>query len=280
LDFSNQQICISTNRCKKRSCKRCSEAKGKRIGYHLSERTNDGGHYYHITLTLPPNDDSPRVQAKRLFESFAILRRRAIWSQNILGGIRSLGATRNKSTKQWHSHLHVFVRAIGENIPCEEIGNTWGRLTGATEYMFRPVDSDTYRKNVCYYDSRPSQSELFDNKQDLQTFINETRRMRLIATFGSFRGEPLLPRYEPNAAEQTITMIDSNESSTTEPFDIVCKKPSTGLEYIGSQSYRFDDSQEYSNNIDDNIEDYDEVFEAFIRDCFCSTTETINGPAP
>jgi hypothetical protein len=147
---------------------------------------------HHLTFTLPESADGPAKQIKQLLTAFASLRRRSVW-QSIGGGVRKVEAT--CSVGLWHCHLHVFAKA--DSIDLESIQAVWLKLTGASIIDCKPIDSDEYRINVAYYVAKPPQSQFLksDDRDALYEWLRQTKGMRPMATFGDWRGTPLLPRH-------------------------------------------------------------------------------------
>ena len=234
LDTINFADCSPTNRCKDwKSCAHCSKSRRNRIGYALDNRTRDDASYYSITLTTLPSDDGRRQQITDLIKTFAAFRRRAA-CRPVIGGARWI-----EEGAQGNIHLHAFVRTDGAELNAKAIADAWFHMTGASEVYIKAIDSTEYHRNVCYYVDPTA--ELRDDSVRAKAFMRQTRGLRLVSTFGDFRGQPLLPRRSTAPAISFSSAVHSVPEITAQQIDPIGntakRLPRLLLEYIGAQSY-------------------------------------------
>lgn len=209
--------CFSTRRCRLRSCAHCMTAKGSRQGYHLNRRIIDTNFtaLCHITLTLSDHSRAPSSQVPRLLAAFNKLKERKAWTDCITGGVRKVETTYRHG--QWHVHMHVLAE-ISNPATIDAIAPAWADVSDGSIADIRPVENDTHRTNVAYYITKPAHDTLLmgEDRRPLHEWIRQTRGRRLLATFGSWRGKPLLPR-RSNAPQTAVAAVVPIAAEPTAP---------------------------------------------------------------
>jgi hypothetical protein len=83
-----------------------------------------------VTLTLKSSKAPLKAQLKSLRSFFRRLRQRAVWKKAVTGGIAVIEVTFNRTTLEWHPHLHVVC--TGEYIPRDGVVKDWKEITGGS----------------------------------------------------------------------------------------------------------------------------------------------------
>lgn len=177
---NSEGILLLTNRCRERQCPDCQRIRGLKHQAHFSSRVLAMENPKLLTLTLKHNNDALGDTITRLINSFAQLRRHAVWKQQVRGGLYVIELTRNKETKQWHVHLHCLINS--KFIPHEWISEHWAKVTGDSFIVhIKQADAGT-AKYLAKYVSKaiPPNLERFE----YWPVYYELRGRRLAGTFG------------------------------------------------------------------------------------------------
>jgi hypothetical protein len=113
------------------------------------------------------------------------LRRKTLWSNQIVGGHIKYEATLRDGRR--HPHLHILAEGFG-CLTEGELAAAWCSITDACVVSFKIVDDPEYLSNVSRYVAKPPQRDFFDSPAELNEFLGETEGLRLHGTFGTLRG--------------------------------------------------------------------------------------------
>ena len=80
-----------------------------------------------VTLTLKNDPDLERAVC-RIRKGFTRLRHRKLWSSRVSTAAYALETTYNRSTRDWHVHLHMVCE--GRFLPQAELSAEWLAVTG------------------------------------------------------------------------------------------------------------------------------------------------------
>jgi hypothetical protein len=145
-----------------------------------------------ITLTLKHNDDPLALQIKRIYDCFQKLRRRAYFQRLITGGVWFFQLKFNKSTEQWHPHIHCLV--AGQYLPHGRLKQLWFKITGdSTIVDIRPVkDLEGCSTEVARYATSPADITAV-NLERAQEIFYATKHRRICGSWGSGKSITLKP---------------------------------------------------------------------------------------
>lgn len=176
---------IRTNRCRDRFCDACSREKQSTICLNLRARLPAGTHRL-VTFTLRSKPEPLTATIKRLYRSFALIRRKPVWSLNVTGGISFMEITRNPTTELFHVHLHVLVG--GSFIPLKPLREEWKRIT--TDSFIIDVrhvgDGHSAAAYVAKYASKAISSTVWTVPEKLSEAMHSLAGRRTFNTFGTW----------------------------------------------------------------------------------------------
>lgn len=201
-------FCQAHSRCGHTSCEMCQWIKGKIIVQTVDAQAADRMNLLSITLTLPPSTQGLPRQLKQLIRAFKDLRRQAPWRRSIVGGVRCIHFPYRRTSQAWHPHIHVL--AEGWSAEADLIIHGWLKLTGGYARI-RVIENEEHRRRMAWYVSKSPNGDLKDQPDMLMESVRARRGVRLKATFGNFRGVPLIPvkrkstsRSDPPSDPKTI----------------------------------------------------------------------------
>lgn len=121
---------VRSNGCNLRICPRCRRRLQHKISARIAELLTPcrKSEWQMITLTLKHNDEKLQDQLDRLRASFRKLRQRKLWKASVSYGYGILEINRNKTSSQWHPHLHVLART--DFIDWSQLRKDWLAVTG------------------------------------------------------------------------------------------------------------------------------------------------------
>jgi len=145
-----------------------------------------------ITLTLKHDDTPLSPKLDRLLDCFDRLRRMSGWASRVTGGAAFIEVKHNDETSRWHPHLHVIC--TGSYFPHDDLKSLWLSVTGDSHIVdVRLVkDENTIARYVSKYLTKPGDNQLYRNHDALCEAIRALKGRRLVTTFGTWRGTPLL----------------------------------------------------------------------------------------
>lgn len=200
--------CESGARCGRPDCEICEWIKSKIIVSTVDELTKDTMNMLSITLTLPTSTDSLECQIRHLMSAFYRLRRSALWSKSVIGGVRCLHVPYDPIDQSWHPHIHVL--AEGWSTEATEIEHRWLKITGGYA-IIKVVDEEEHRRNMAWYVSKSPNEDLRDQPERLAEFleIRARARFQLKRALGNLHGNPLYGRKRRKAKAQGETSRSS-----------------------------------------------------------------------
>lgn len=190
----DQTLRVRANYCRNRHCQPCNQAKANRLAANLRNRlqSQPHGRYRFITLTLRHTDTPLAHQIKRLYTSFAKLRKEKIWKRTQRGGAAILEVKWQPDTRKWHPHLHVI--AEGDFVRQADLSNAWLTITGDSHVVdIRALkESKDAAFYIAKYVSKGTNDAVWIDPDARQEWIVATKSVRSAATFGTWRGFKLL----------------------------------------------------------------------------------------
>ena len=144
-----------------------------------------------MTLTLKAKPMSLELRVRMLRAFFLRLRRTTLWKRSVKAGIACLEVKRYKTADAWHCHYHVLFQ--GKYIVRTELAAAWKAITGDSDIVDVRLARD--RKNVARYVtkyvSKPLDMTCSRDDALLDEAVRALKGVRLMDTFGAWRGKPL-----------------------------------------------------------------------------------------
>lgn len=133
---------------------------------------------------------TPNLKAgiSHLWASWARLRESAIWTP-VRGAVVVLEVTYNKEEGIWHPHLNVLLDCP-DWIDRARLGDAWCQATGDPNTLTPWIcaANDQTIKELLKYITKLSDLIGYDDPALIEEFLDATRRVRFVRTYGSFYG--------------------------------------------------------------------------------------------
>jgi len=184
------KFALRSDTCHDRWCPACGKQRAMVIRANL-EPLLAGKTVRFITLTLKHDDDTLRHKLDRLHQHFSALRKLAIWTDHVDGGVAFLEVKKSDATGRWHPHYHIV--SVGKFVKQEQLRDAWLAVTGDSHVVDIRVVKDTAQVAgyVTKYCTKPAPNELFRDDAGLDEAIIALKGRRLVTTFGCWRGTRL-----------------------------------------------------------------------------------------
>lgn len=191
VEQTTGQIAVDSCHCHDRLCQACGQQRAKQLQLALAERVPKA-RCLHVVLTLRSSDADLSVQLTRLYRCASKLRSRKWWRGRVTGGMASLELTRNANTGQWHPHLHCLLHA--DWLDQAKLSTEWLAVTGDSSVVHVSLvdNAPAAIKEVTKYVTKPVHRSIDFSVESLVQLIHALRGRHLVATFGSWRSDPLL----------------------------------------------------------------------------------------
>jgi len=137
-----------------------------------------------ITFTIQNQPESLEENHARLRQAWRNMRQQPTFKERCKGGIYAIETTRNPTTGQWHSHIHIIADC--NYIPQRTLANEWTIASGGSFMVWiEPVhDSAKTAAYLADYIAKPADMKDWDPETILE-FADATKGKRLIHTFGT-----------------------------------------------------------------------------------------------
>lgn len=183
---------IQSSRCKLRWCPICRDVSRMIVTKATEEWLCVQEYPKMITFTLKHSDDPLNLQIKRIYAAFKKVRTRAVFKNNVTGGIWFFQLKFNHTTEQWHPHIHCLV--AGKFIPHNKIKSAWFKITGDSKIVdIRPVkDLEGCATEVARYATSPADITAVDLERALDIYY-ATKHRRICGSWGTAKSITLKP---------------------------------------------------------------------------------------
>lgn len=178
--------------CHDRFCMPCARQRGQRIGITVHDKLA-GKRFRMATLTIKADGLSLAEAVRKLNHSFQVLRRTNTWKAHVDGGVSFLEITWSESANAWHPHLHCLIE--GRYFPHEALKAAWLRITKDSPIVHLKFceHATNVHRYVTRYVGKPFDSSFVSRPDRLDEMVTASKGLRLITTFGTWRGMPLTP---------------------------------------------------------------------------------------
>lgn len=212
---SAQKWRISANYCHCRHCEPCMRKKANLIAANLQESIKNAPRDRHrfITLTLAHSTAGLAEQIKRLYRSFAKMRRGDLWKNSQAGGVAMLEVKWSESG--WHPHLHII--SAGQYLNKVELSREWHKVTGDSfivdiRILENSKDAVHY---VTKYITKGTSTEVWSNESAAEEWLISSKGVRTCLTFGSWRGIRLTKNTQVILDWKTVITLEKFLESLT-----------------------------------------------------------------
>lgn len=193
---ANLHACAPHARCRQRSCQTCRAIKRKKVGDEIYRRTTDQP-TLHVTLSAPISYAPLRQQIVIFKAAMARLRRLSYWRRNVSGGEYCIDQTYNAVAQAYNLHAHLIVNA--PPLDAVELSGLWLVCSEGADHVHVAdlTEDDHYRFRAAHYGLKPLHESIQNDSAIRADFFEQTKGLRLVGTFGNWRGRPLLGSRSP-----------------------------------------------------------------------------------
>ncbi len=186
-----ERFALRSECCHDRWCPACAKSRAMVMRANLDPLLK-GNAIRFVTLTLKHDDSPLDIKLDRLYDCFDKLRNTSLWTDAVDGGAAFTEVKHNDDTGRWHPHLHVLC--VGRYLPQTLLKAAWLAVTGDSHIVdVRLVkDENKVSQYVTKYLTKPGDNDLYRNDDALCEAIRALKGRRMVTTFGTWRGTPLL----------------------------------------------------------------------------------------
>jgi len=196
---------VRSHTCKHRCCQPCRRRVASIVRYNLAEKCNEvvrragRNGLKAVTLTLKHSAANLRDQLRRLLTSFRTLRRRKRLKHFFKGGAYVIEIKVSSKDGLWHPHLHILTE--GNFTRVETLSDEWNAVTKDSEVVWIKAVPDVQMAvaHDTKYITKAVDNSVYTNERKLAEFVTATKGIRMVGTFGTWRGVKLNRRVPSNA---------------------------------------------------------------------------------
>lgn len=176
--------------CHDRWCTPCAIERSRLVAHNILQLAAKQRLRF-ATLTLLASAQPLELRIADLRASFSRLRRTSLWKRRVKAGVACLEVKRSERSDAWHVHYHLLLQ--GSYIPQDQLSATWHEITGDSRIVDIRLASDRRKvaQYICKYVSKPLDTSFALDDKHLDEAIRSLKGVRLVDTFGQWRGKPL-----------------------------------------------------------------------------------------
>lgn len=188
---------VGANSCHLRFCPLCAKTRELRVKENTVNWLKKTRYPKFLTLTLAHSDKPLSDQITRLYDCWKHLRRLIHFSSRAKGGIWFFQITKNKSTGQWHPHLHCVLE--GGYISQKILSKEWLRITGDSLIVDIRIIKDLQKAAdyVARYASQPCYLPTLSDDDAIE-LAYALKKRRICGTFGTAKKARLTAKPDYN----------------------------------------------------------------------------------
>jgi len=181
---------LAGNYCHDRWCTPCANERASIIARNVLELAGTNRLRF-ATLTLAACATPLKVRVCEIRAFFARLKRTTLWKRSVRAGIACLHVKRYENEDAWHVHYHLLLQ--GSFIPKVELSNAWHNITHDSKIVDIRLANDRRQvaNHITKYASKPLDMGFARDGDLLDEAIEALKGVRLIDTFGLWRGKPI-----------------------------------------------------------------------------------------
>jgi hypothetical protein len=208
LSTDRSQVRLVGNYCHDRLCQVCQTAKA-RIATQVIADHCKGKLVRFLTLTIRHSQTPLKAQIRRLLAAAHELRRTKGWRDHVAGGCYLFEVKWIPATKTWHPHLHFLAET--DWISQKWLSEEWHKITGDSYIVdVRPIqDQHALANYVTKYCGKAVDHAVYASPAALSEYIAAIRSVRVLSTFGSWRGLKLRPKVESKVKWINVGRLDN-----------------------------------------------------------------------
>jgi hypothetical protein len=180
--------------CRHRMCGPCRQKASQIIQGNMlvwardPARMKEGKRLRSVTLTMAHNCTSLKDQVKRLYNCFSLLRKDKVAKKLLHGGAAVLEIKISGRDGHWHPHLHII--AEGYFLYAHDLSDRWHAITGDSTQVYVEEIKDLANEvqHHCKYITKTADTSIYQTQERLAEYITATAGVRLVNTFGTWRG--------------------------------------------------------------------------------------------
>ncbi len=197
---------IAGSCCHDRFCVPCATERSCIIAHNVIEIIGKREVRF-LTLTIKTHSEPLTEQLDKLYASFQRLRRRAIWTRAVTGGVAFLELKWSERGQRWHPHLHCLIE--GTWIDKKLIQRSWREITGDSFVVDirRPEGLSSVTDYVTKYASKPLNNSFATDEALLDEAVVALRGRKLCVTYGRWRGK-LLTTTPPEGSWENVGSLE------------------------------------------------------------------------
>lgn len=183
---------VMSSRCKLRWCPICRDVSRMIVTNAVDDWLKIQKFPKLVTFTLKHTDDPLQLQIKKLYDCFRKLRKRALFTKLVSGGVWFFQIKLNPRTEQWHPHIHCVI--AGKYLPHAQLKTLWCKITGDSKIVdIRPIkDLEAASSEVARYATSPADITAVDLSHALDVYYS-TKGRRICGSWGTAKGISLRP---------------------------------------------------------------------------------------
>lgn len=185
-----ERVAIVSDHCRDRFCRPCAGFRGRVIAHNVADYLRNRP-YRFVTITIKTTGLTLKEGVDKLYRCFGLLRRSKLWTSKVAGGCAVCEVLPRAGGTEWHPHLHVITE--GKYLPVQPLRKLWMQITGDSFIIDIGMgqDANAAAAYVSKYITKPFDDGTTRNPARLKEAIEALHGRRLVATFGSWRGQKL-----------------------------------------------------------------------------------------
>jgi len=207
-EATHNEVRVRGSSCRHPLCEPCRQERSAKIRNNLYVLCIDKEIRF-LTLTLRHSDTALVHQIDRLYRSFAALRRRKEWRENVQGGAAFFEVKISERDGRYHPHLHILLE--GRWWEHKEISRLWHEVTGDSSVV--DITRPRVIEDVCAYAvgycCKSIHASCFRDTDTLDEVQIALRGRRMCLTFGTWRKHPLEAVEKDDRVWVTLGSIDT-----------------------------------------------------------------------
>jgi Replication protein len=214
---------IQSTKCHDRFCVPCANTRSARIRDSLLRHMYQRENMSLITLTLKASDQPLNEVLNRITWAFKRLRAKPLWKKCIKGGAAIIETKLGQGSGAWHAHFHVLAEA--GYIDQRKLSALWLSITGDSHIVdIRRVGAKSGAvQYITKYVCKAADHSIVQSEKHLAEAVVAFHGRRLVTTFGTWRGIPLMEK-DDDPPESTFT----SEWESEGPLDEFISRAAAG----------------------------------------------------
>jgi hypothetical protein len=158
------------------------------------------------TLTLRASAQPLELRLEEIRLAFSRLRRTSLWRSTVSAGIACLEVKRYANAVGWNVHYHLLLQ--GRYLPQGILSNTWNTITKGSPIVDVALAKSprNVARYVTKYVTKPLDTSYIREPHLLDEAVVALKGVRLVDTFGAWRGKPITRPPDTGAWDDYCTL--------------------------------------------------------------------------